>query len=208
MPAVCPDQRRSQRHSSTFTCDLREHDAPGDLVDALHAAGYKVAATDLGPGSRPIGDVDWAAEPYALVFGNERMGLAEEDMAMCDVVLGIPTNPDFGSLNLASAVQLVAYDWRQALGGFPSRGSSAAVGCRHLQPRPHCRSGVAPLSHDAIHIVTSLDGRPSGVAFVEFASAEEAKAAMIRDRQSMGTRYVELFPSSREEATRAATGGR
>jgi heterogeneous nuclear ribonucleoprotein F/H len=69
-------------------------------------------------------------------------------------------------------------------------------------------SGVAPLSHDAIHIVTSLDGRPSGVAFVEFASAEEAKAAMIRDRQSMGTRYVELFPSSREEATRAATGGR
>ena len=56
--------------------------------------------------------------------------------------------------------------------------------------------------------MTSLDGRPSGVAFVEFASAEEAKAAMIRDRQSMGTRYVELFPSSREEATRAATGGR
>ena len=57
----------------------------------------------------------------AFVFGNERMGLAEEDMAMCDVVLGVPTNPNFGSLNLASAVQLVAYDWRQALGGFPSR---------------------------------------------------------------------------------------
>ena len=67
---------------------------------------------------------------------------------------------------------------------------------------------AAPLVHDSIHIVTSLDGRPSGVAFVEFASAEEAKAAMIRDRQSMGTRYVELFPSSREEATRAATSGR
>jgi len=67
---------------------------------------------------------------------------------------------------------------------------------------------AAPLVHDSIHIVTSLDGRPSGVAFVEFASAEEAKAAMVRDRQSMGTRYVELFPSSREEATRAATSGR
>ena len=57
----------------------------------------------------------------AFVFGNERLGLAEEDLATCDVVLGIPTNPDFGSLNLASAVQLVAYDWRQALGGFPAR---------------------------------------------------------------------------------------
>jgi heterogeneous nuclear ribonucleoprotein F/H len=64
------------------------------------------------------------------------------------------------------------------------------------------------LTHDSIHIVTSLDGRPSGMAFVEFASAEDAKAAMVRDRQTMGSRYVELFPSSREEATRAATSGR
>ena len=57
----------------------------------------------------------------AFVFGNERMGMTDQDMSICDVVLGVPTNPDFGSLNLASAVQLVAYDWRQALGGFPSR---------------------------------------------------------------------------------------
>jgi tRNA/rRNA methyltransferase len=33
-------------------------------------------------------------------------------------VLSIPTHPDYGSLNLAQAVQLIAYDWRQALGGF------------------------------------------------------------------------------------------
>ncbi|EEH58249.1 uncharacterized protein MICPUCDRAFT_16657 [Micromonas pusilla CCMP1545] len=68
--------------------------------------------------------------------------------------------------------------------------------------------GVSPLVHDSIHIVLSVDGRPSGVAFVEFVSAEDAKTAMIKDRSSMGTRYVELFPSSREEATRAATSGR
>uniref|UniRef100_A0A7S0SMT5 RRM domain-containing protein n=1 Tax=Mantoniella antarctica TaxID=81844 RepID=A0A7S0SMT5_9CHLO len=67
---------------------------------------------------------------------------------------------------------------------------------------------MAPLVHDSIHIVTSLDGRPSGVAFVEFASAEDSAAAMTKDRHSMGSRYVELFPSSREEATRAATAGR
>lgn len=67
---------------------------------------------------------------------------------------------------------------------------------------------LTPLVHDSIHIVTSLDGRPSGVAFAEFQSPEEAKIAMARDRQSMGTRYVELFASSREEATRAATSGR
>ena len=67
---------------------------------------------------------------------------------------------------------------------------------------------LTPLVHDSIHIVSSLDGRPSGVAFAEFQSPEEAKIAMARDRQSMGTRYVELFASSREEATRAATSGR
>lgn len=55
----------------------------------------------------------------AFVFGNERYGMRQEDFSVCDVILGIPTNPKFGSLNLASAVQLVAYDWRQALGGFP-----------------------------------------------------------------------------------------
>jgi tRNA/rRNA methyltransferase len=55
----------------------------------------------------------------AFVFGNERTGMTFSDMDMCDVMLGIPTNPSFGSLNLASAVQIIAYDWREAMGGFP-----------------------------------------------------------------------------------------
>ena len=54
----------------------------------------------------------------AFVFGNERFGMEPEDLDLCDVVLGIPTNPSFGSLNLATAVQIVAYDWRQSLGGY------------------------------------------------------------------------------------------
>lgn len=57
----------------------------------------------------------------AFLFGNEKQGMREEDMDRAHVLLGIPTNPSFGSLNLASAVQLIAYDWRQALGGFDIR---------------------------------------------------------------------------------------
>ena len=83
---------------------LREHDAPGDLVDALHAAGYKVAATDLGPGSRPIGDVDWAAEPYALVFGNEETGISEDLRARADVRVHLPMRGLAESLNLSVSV--------------------------------------------------------------------------------------------------------
>lgn len=61
---------------------------------------------------------DHSIDSIAFVFGNERHGMTPEDMDLCDCMLGIPTNPTFGSLNLASAVQIIAYDWRQALGGF------------------------------------------------------------------------------------------
>jgi len=62
-----------------------------------------------------------AAQPQrvAFVFGGERHGLANEDVYRCHACLSVPTHPAYGSLNLAQAVQLVAYDWRQALGGFP-----------------------------------------------------------------------------------------
>jgi tRNA/rRNA methyltransferase len=59
-----------------------------------------------------------AAHRVAFVFGSERFGLSNEDLYTCHASLSIPTDPRYGSLNLAQAVQLVAYDWRQALGGF------------------------------------------------------------------------------------------
>jgi tRNA/rRNA methyltransferase len=54
----------------------------------------------------------------AFVFGSERYGLANEDVYRCHACLSIPTHPDYGSLNLAQAVQLIAYEWREALGGY------------------------------------------------------------------------------------------
>ena len=70
--------------------------------------------------------------------------MTDEDMATCDVVLGVPTNPDFGSLNLASAVQLVAYDWRQALGGFPSRQRGGGRASTRLSASPIDDDPAAP----------------------------------------------------------------
>jgi tRNA/rRNA methyltransferase len=54
----------------------------------------------------------------AFLFGTERFGMKNEDVYRCHAALSIPTNPQYGSLNLASAVQLIAYDWRTALGGY------------------------------------------------------------------------------------------
>lgn len=54
----------------------------------------------------------------ALLFGSERFGMRNEDVYRCHVALSIPTNPAFGSLNLGAALQVIAYEWRLALGGY------------------------------------------------------------------------------------------
>ncbi|HGO5854758.1 TPA: tRNA (cytosine(32)/uridine(32)-2'-O)-methyltransferase TrmJ [Mannheimia haemolytica] len=50
----------------------------------------------------------------ALVFGRERVGLTNEELLKCQYHLNFPTNPDYGSLNLAMAVQLASYEIRMA----------------------------------------------------------------------------------------------
>jgi tRNA/rRNA methyltransferase len=62
----------------------------------------------------------------AFLFGTERFGMTNEDVYRCHAALSIPTNPQYGSLNLASAVQLIAYDWRHALGSYETSTASAS----------------------------------------------------------------------------------
>ena len=60
-------------------------------------------------------------DPYrvAMVFGQERSGLSNESLDLCTRLLRIPCNPEFSSLNLGSAVQVVAYELSQALHSVP-----------------------------------------------------------------------------------------
>jgi len=55
-----------------------------------------------------------AAGPVALLFGPERIGLTNAALDRCHYLVRIPTNPAYGSLNLAAAVQVLAYEWRMA----------------------------------------------------------------------------------------------
>lgn len=52
----------------------------------------------------------------AFVFGPERSGLETEDVALARKILTVPINPEFGSLNLAQAVILCAYEWSKSQG--------------------------------------------------------------------------------------------
>ncbi|MEG3002266.1 MAG: RNA methyltransferase [Comamonas sp.] len=81
-----------------------------DLAESAETAAATPAATPA-PTCNQTG--------VGLLFGCERFGMANEDVYRSDVALSIPSNPQFGSLNLGAAIQVVAYEWRQALGGFP-----------------------------------------------------------------------------------------
>ncbi|HFD80371.1 MAG TPA: RNA methyltransferase [Gammaproteobacteria bacterium] len=52
----------------------------------------------------------------ALLFGRERSGLSNEEMDRCHYLVHIPTNPDYPSLNIAAALQVIAYELRMAAG--------------------------------------------------------------------------------------------
>ncbi len=104
------------------------------LQGCTHACATAMTPRDFGPPTA-------APRPYlqalaegpaagdtrlALVFGPERTGLSNDDVYRCNACLSIPTAPGYGSLNLAQAVQLMAYEWRQALGAYAVAPRTAA----------------------------------------------------------------------------------
>jgi tRNA/rRNA methyltransferase len=55
-----------------------------------------------------------AGERVAMLFGPERAGLENDDVARANALVNVPVNPEFPSLNLAQCVLLCAYEWRRA----------------------------------------------------------------------------------------------
>lgn len=81
----------------------RLRDAPHELLTVRQAAGQ--AALELAQEGREV----------AMVFGREHAGLTNAELGRCHAHMVIPANPDYSSLNLAQAVQVTAYELRQAL---------------------------------------------------------------------------------------------
>jgi len=85
-------------------CDLvigtsaRERRIPWPLKDPRATAAEAIS-------SRYQGNI-------AILFGREHSGLTNDELQMCHLHMHIPTNPDYSSLNLAAAVQVVAYEFR------------------------------------------------------------------------------------------------
>ncbi|MDR5750370.1 MULTISPECIES: RNA methyltransferase [unclassified Caballeronia] len=97
------------------------------LADALAGVHWSVALTarmrEYGPPQLPPRAAAARAREFvhhgdiALVFGNERTGLSNADVERCSALAHIPANPAYSSLNLAQAVQVLAYELRLAYSG-------------------------------------------------------------------------------------------
>ena len=77
----------------------------------------------------------------AIVFGRERTGLTNEELEQCHALVNIPTNPDYSSLNVAAAVQVLAYELRLAAlasseSAVPPGADSDDVASKHLDDVP------------------------------------------------------------------------
>lgn len=91
------------------------------LAGSVYSLAVSARTRDLGPPPRlaRAGAADLlaraeAGESVALVFGNETAGLSNEEVQRCHGTVMIAANPEYSSLNLAAAVQVLAYELRLA----------------------------------------------------------------------------------------------
>ena len=103
----------------------------------------------------------------ALVFGNETFGLSNDELACCGRWAMIPANPDYASLNVAAAVQLAAYEVRQAM--------------VHAGPPPAIPDAGLPASHDEIEgLLGHIESAAIDAGFLDPASPKRLMARLRR----------------------------
>ncbi|TDK32636.1 RNA methyltransferase [Luteimonas terrae] len=113
-------------HAARFDT-LAEAVADCRLVLGCTARSRRVQLRELRPRDAAASAHAEAAAggEVALVFGRERTGLDNEELQLCHAAVHIPANPDYSSLNLAAAVQVLSYELRLALLGEGDTASAA-----------------------------------------------------------------------------------
>ena len=102
-------------HAQVFNT-LEEAISDCELVIGTSARGRKVPWPILNP-KEAAEEVSRSSSHHkiAIIFGREDRGLTNEELGLCNLHVNIPTDPDYSSLNLAQAVQILVYEIRQAI---------------------------------------------------------------------------------------------
>lgn len=123
-PKLFPDPRAHEMSAGAYDV-LSEAIVTDSLTEALKGCRLVLATSarprDIAlPGMTPAETATLVADTQdgteiAIVFGREHAGLTNDELLQCHYHVNIPSNPDFSSLNLAQAVQIVAYELRMKL---------------------------------------------------------------------------------------------
>jgi tRNA/rRNA methyltransferase len=166
-----------------YATTARTRDLPKREVSAASAAREARAAIAAGQG-------------VGILFGPERTGLTNDELILADALLRVPVNPDFFSLNLAQAVLLVAYEWRQAADPAPAPIPAAGA--------PATKGELAGLLD---HLVAELDA-------ADFFRTPDRRQSMVRAlkaifaRAELGTPDVHLLRGVIKQLARGRRGRR
>ncbi len=159
---------------------LAEAVAECTLVLGATARNRLVRMPELDPGTaaEEAHRVIQGGGRIALVFGNERNGLDNDEIARCHAAIRIPSDPDFPSLNLAQAVQLLAWELRKAC----VEPVALATGAKRMAPATH-----AELEALFVHLEHTLEA-------IDFHKGREPDTILRRLRRL----FLRAAPDSRE----------
>nr|WP_315491606.1 RNA methyltransferase [uncultured Rhodoferax sp.] len=136
-----------------------------------------------------------AQQGIGFLFGSERFGMRNEDVYRCHACLSIPSNPKFGSLNIGAALQVIAYEWRLALGGFSEQDAVGPLGPQFpagppqgkLAPSggsdPHSGGAWGPQLADAAQVAGMLTHLEQSLVALGFLDPAAPKKLMPRLNQ-------------------------
>lgn len=181
---------------------LAEAVADCGLVLGCTARSRRVALEELAPPLAAERALSAAAKgrEVALVFGRERTGLTNEELQLCHAAIHIPSDPDFSSLNLAAAVQVIAYAVRmgQLMHGTGVVGTSIQDAENDTDP---------PASHQDLEgFFGQLDATLHAIDFHKGRAPESAmrKLRRIFLRNALSIKEVRLLRGVLADAQRMA----
>src|SRR5690606_1260228 len=184
--------------NATIVDSLAQAVADCGLVLGCTARSRRIQLEELSPraGATRLLDAALPGAPVALVFGRERTGLENDELQLCHAAVHIPANPAYSSLNLAAAVQVLAYELRVATlerAGLPTGGGDG-----HRE---------APASH--AHLEGFFDQLGETLDVIDFHKGRAPESAMRKLRRiflrcALDEREVRLLRGVLADAQRMA----
>lgn len=162
-------------YHAKVVADLKTALSDCQYVIGTSARRREIPLPELSPREAGIEFTQLSAAKIAIVFGRESTGLTNEELLCCHKQLVIPSHPDYSSLNLAQAVQIIAYECRMAT---------------LMEPQPQQPHDELATTADVERFYAHLQ---AVLAQLEFYDPENPKRLIPRLKRLFNRRHLEVM---------------